>query len=393
METLSFKVQVVTPLFVSGANQDNPEIRPPSIKGVLRFWYRAMMGGVIGTDLNQLNELEGNLFGSTETASLLRLRLVSPPPVDENFSLRKLELGYLGFGLKGRKPFPAGSTFEFTIDDDPRISQYKGLLFGAIWLLTNLGGLGARTRRGFGSLKLTNVDEVIPENWRAWFQLPSKKNDLKNELVNYFKRGITSIRQVYKEFAGGKVAPVSSLPSFSVIAPEFFDLKILGEKNSPAVKSFPDWKKAMEAIYDHSRGFREDDTKHKVRRVQVRRGHRDIYVTKDYDKIKNWSKEREPKLILPIFGLPLHFQFGGRRIQVIGEKHERRASPLMFRVFKLGDKAYFVVLLRFRAQFLEKNEKLKIAERGRERHRVSIPDWKIVDDFFNDFPGVKVSLW
>jgi len=43
MERLSFKIHVATPLFLSGANQQKVELRPPSIRGALRFWFRAMM--------------------------------------------------------------------------------------------------------------------------------------------------------------------------------------------------------------------------------------------------------------------------------------------------------------------------------------------------------------
>jgi CRISPR type III-B/RAMP module RAMP protein Cmr1 len=43
MKQLAFKMQVVTPLFLSGADQHVAELRPPSIRGALRFWFRAMM--------------------------------------------------------------------------------------------------------------------------------------------------------------------------------------------------------------------------------------------------------------------------------------------------------------------------------------------------------------
>ena len=58
MKRLTFKLQVVTPLFLSGANQQVAELRPPSIRGALRFWFRAMMGGVVGGDWQKVQELD-----------------------------------------------------------------------------------------------------------------------------------------------------------------------------------------------------------------------------------------------------------------------------------------------------------------------------------------------
>jgi len=43
METLTVTLKTVTPLFLGGARQnEHAELRPPSIKGALRFWYRAI---------------------------------------------------------------------------------------------------------------------------------------------------------------------------------------------------------------------------------------------------------------------------------------------------------------------------------------------------------------
>ncbi len=44
MDKLVVTLKTVTPLFLGGANpNDTAELRAPSIKGALRFWYRAMV--------------------------------------------------------------------------------------------------------------------------------------------------------------------------------------------------------------------------------------------------------------------------------------------------------------------------------------------------------------
>jgi CRISPR-associated protein Cmr1 len=67
MKESSFKLQVVRPLFLSGARQQEAELRPLSIRGALRFWFRAMMGGVVGGDVAKVRKLEAAVWG-TETA-------------------------------------------------------------------------------------------------------------------------------------------------------------------------------------------------------------------------------------------------------------------------------------------------------------------------------------
>ena len=44
MLTKEYDVEVVTPMFLSGADQQKVEIRAASIKGQLRWWWRAMNG-------------------------------------------------------------------------------------------------------------------------------------------------------------------------------------------------------------------------------------------------------------------------------------------------------------------------------------------------------------
>ncbi len=45
-ETLEAQFRIVTPMFLGGANQDVSDgIRPPLVKGALRFWWRALNWG------------------------------------------------------------------------------------------------------------------------------------------------------------------------------------------------------------------------------------------------------------------------------------------------------------------------------------------------------------
>ncbi len=44
MKTIEFECETITPMFLAGADGKTPELRPPSIKGLMRFWWRAING-------------------------------------------------------------------------------------------------------------------------------------------------------------------------------------------------------------------------------------------------------------------------------------------------------------------------------------------------------------
>ncbi|MGH8604475.1 MAG: type III-B CRISPR module RAMP protein Cmr1, partial [Gammaproteobacteria bacterium] len=70
--TLQATYRIVTPMFLGGANQDPSDgIRPPSVKGALRFWWRALNWWRFrnaDTDdaaaLRELHKEEARLFGA-----------------------------------------------------------------------------------------------------------------------------------------------------------------------------------------------------------------------------------------------------------------------------------------------------------------------------------------
>jgi CRISPR-associated protein Cmr1 len=75
-------LETITPLFLTGADpRGEPELRAASIRGALRFWLRALLGGVIGDkDLDALRKAEPAVFGSTDTGAspvVVRIRNLS----------------------------------------------------------------------------------------------------------------------------------------------------------------------------------------------------------------------------------------------------------------------------------------------------------------------------
>jgi CRISPR-associated protein Cmr1 len=398
MDELNFKVQVVTPLF-SGGTATVFDVRPSAIKGQLRFWFRAMMGGVLGGDWREVKRLEGKVFGDAEQASKFIIRVNAHHFISKEFNFGRKEdsgIHYLGYGFsKTEKTLPK----KYISPDDPN-SQFnilfsfkdedediKSLCIASLWLLVNFGGLGARTRRGFGGVEVIDVKGSLPSELQTIFKKPTNIE----EISGYFKNNLNKIKTIFSKYSEINTKITSSQPLFSVISSNYWSLKILNN-------DFSSWRKAMNWIGLKFKKFREDHLK-KPHIIYTKKGKLQYYVSKDYDEVKKFfGSKNSINLKLPIFGLPIQFRFGslgGRKVRVRGSKHERRASPLFIRVFKLEEK-YLPLIIKFKSQFLEDKEKLKIEEIDREEKNfydnIPIPKWDTLDEFINSLPGVEVSI-
>jgi CRISPR type III-B/RAMP module RAMP protein Cmr1 len=90
---VEFRLETVTPLFLGGADQQ-PELRPASVRGALRYWLRTALGGVIGdNNLNELRCLEADVFGETERGSRVVVRLQGMPNTMTNYDLDRNQHG------------------------------------------------------------------------------------------------------------------------------------------------------------------------------------------------------------------------------------------------------------------------------------------------------------
>lgn len=162
-----FSFRVVTPLFLGGAQpKDFAELRPPAIKGLLREWYRVIVGADVARDN------EARFFGGTTEKSGQCPFLLSVDRAMEGMERWERQrvsakaisgLNYLGFTLNMgeniRKGIAPGSQFELGAAfprgaHQEAFQEQRRALLGTLWLLAHLGGVGSRSRRGIGSLAL-----------------------------------------------------------------------------------------------------------------------------------------------------------------------------------------------------------------------------------------------
>jgi CRISPR-associated protein Cmr1 len=164
MKRASYPFEVITPALAGGAQPHRKaEIRPASIRGQLRWWFRVLGG--FKSQSGSVRSREAEVFGSISTdspnASRLVVRVSNPPASSPPKTMEELgaapfsEKGYLLWPLRrqedARATIAPGSKFELQIlwKGNPELWPSIQAL---VAVFANLGSLGFRGRRAMGAL-------------------------------------------------------------------------------------------------------------------------------------------------------------------------------------------------------------------------------------------------
>ena len=161
---LEVTLETVTPLFLGGADGKS-ELRPPPFRGLMRYWFRALVGGVVSDTneaLKQIKQKEAEVFGSPDekhgqSAVWVRLNELNFKKGEAKILPHRDDpwINHQGRRMRNEpKPvIPPGTTTNLILTLKPGESPDK--LEMAVWSLLvglTLGGIGKRSRRGFGGL-------------------------------------------------------------------------------------------------------------------------------------------------------------------------------------------------------------------------------------------------
>ena len=314
--------RVVTPLFCAGANQQRAELRLPSFKGVLRFWWRALAWSRLDGNLDAIREQEDRLFGSAGGGrSRLSMHLaVSAEPetggVDTVLEVAGNVVGegarYLGYGVMDAFGKRAGRLIRpclraplgFTVRMRGRGLAEEPLnhLRSALLAVGMLGGMGAKSRKGYGSLAIQSlrVDDV--EQWQA----PQSVADLRDR--------IKALR--YE-------AGPSGWPAFTAFCGRTRHVLVRSARNVQAME-------LLNLVGREMMRYRSWGHNGQVLGRPSERNFKD-----DHDLMKSPRRNTHPRRIA--FGLP--HNYGKHPRDQVGphdRKLDRRASPLLIHVHHCG---------------------------------------------------------
>lgn len=202
--------RVTTPMFCGGASGEAADLRLPSFKGVLRYWWRALAWSSYGGDLGRIHQKEEALFGSAKRGqSRVSMRLKSPPAVARRRKGKVLQVPgtnrpigegacYLGYGVMEAFGKKAGQLtrscldggFEFTVQMRLPTAGKEGLrreqmalLESALVCVGVFGGLGAKSRKGYGSVAISAT--TVGGELRA---IPRSKLKLRETIADLHRR-------------------------------------------------------------------------------------------------------------------------------------------------------------------------------------------------------------
>ncbi|MBI5305483.1 MAG: type III-B CRISPR module RAMP protein Cmr1 [Chloroflexi bacterium] len=412
---LNFTLETLTPLFLGGADQDQDvELRPASVRGALRFWYRALYAGIHGDDVRALQHAEGDLFGDTTAASRILVKLAgnltaeSPPvtpPAREGDPGGAAYMFWSVLRQKRQAFLPNGKTFSLELQTRrvPRQNQTDDetmmrASLAALWLLTHLGGLGARARRGGGNLALHPTDPTqIPSGLPAWETRAHTAAELQRELAD----GIHQCRAALRCNAWCDQNEIAALPAFDILHPQTCSIRVWNRA------PFPNWQTALEAIGQAFKNFRSRKPESDYATVKaavdmqsdsldpVQRAAFGLPIVFYY---RSLQQEYQAHLYQQFLKEGMSEQEASRKANrqarkeatgtLEGETHERRASPLSFRLTRLANGQFVIVLVYFKARLLgmleregrSRPEKLKLRREGNAVF-ANTPSLNLIDDF------------
>jgi len=348
---------ITTPLFMGGAANDGnarPELRAPSIKGLLRFWFRATALPSLGT-LEKVWEKERELFGSTDGQGKFLLSAnqssgltIAGPNTENLMDARDHGLKYLGYRTYGsRKFFKPGGRFTVALELRKRknlkaTDEDREFLKNSLIALGLFGGAGSRSRRGFGSLTLTNLEIGGEQVWKR----PTSIGDLEK-----------CIRTFISELNIAKGSREAKLPPYTSFS-ELTKISIIESEENESI---------LEFLNRIGEKFREH-------RKEVGDKNGDVILIKRFlkgDRINNHPSRA-------VFGLPHNYFLKNIKksatVEPSGSENKRRASPLLIHIHALNKDRFAAVLTLLPAVFLPNDKKITV------REIVSKKKMKVLDD-------------
>jgi CRISPR-associated protein Cmr1 len=174
------RYKLITPLFGGGVEAHKADpitvIRGASVRGQLRFWWRATRGGQFNGSLEKMREAEQAIWGSAAkkgdeksgpSAVIVDVRILNrgkPLRAEDRKGNPLRNIGepnsiysYVAFPLRDSSEAVVLQDVEFELTVRYPV-EVQNEVQAALWAWESFGGLGARTRRGFGAVQLTHIN-------------------------------------------------------------------------------------------------------------------------------------------------------------------------------------------------------------------------------------------
>lgn len=367
--------ELITPLFGGGVEPGYVDpvtvVRGTEVRGHLRFWWRATRGGHFNGDLKKMKKKEDEVWGAASTAEhpapsqvQLTVTCTNEGTPDRPFEINQkarpgsLAPAYAAFPLQPSdeearqlrrtnaetKAVRVGVQFFVAISFK---DEHRPEVEAALWAWETFGGIGARTRRGFGALRLTGIQERKSgeEKWqkvevdlppstdvvKKWVQDKFSAFDIKGnwpENVPALSTPVNQLKvvkaQVEMKGGGGKGKSQGAKKVTVFTTQEVWDYLILKLRKFRQARYDKDGGKGVDNDYGLS---------HWPEANEIRRRLNPMAETEQRAAIKKFPRAR--------LGLPINFHFPHDQdtpdVELVGTESKRRASPLILRPLVCAD--------------------------------------------------------
>jgi CRISPR-associated protein Cmr1 len=195
------RYKFLSPVFGGGVRVDGARkpfdpktpLRVPSLRGQLRFWWRAVNPRGCRT-VKELLDAETKVFGAASESSFeaLDIAVTQQPPLPSSLSVmvprEKMKtlpgmekLAYGAFPLRDPEGIAHGDLYQYTGEWEVCFrygASVKDDVEAALWAFAHFGGLGGRTRRGFGAVEQCAPKLLdIAEGWKRWIDDRSRQRE------------------------------------------------------------------------------------------------------------------------------------------------------------------------------------------------------------------------
>lgn len=305
-------LRALTPIYKGGSTtthiDEGRPFRPTSIRGALRFWWRATSHH---SDVKALRKREKEIFGGVHGgAPVASAVTVAVRDQKSNPGPRPKDKPY-AFGVTGKDPDESIRNKQVhqnataTLRVEWRDQEFHDEIMPALraWLL--FGGTGGRSRRGAGSIWWSgglDTPVSIEAYVAAWRSLtPPPKQTL------------------WPTLAGGVLLVGPALPS--------------------AERA---WGAGLDGMRD-VRASQDVSSKFAAKRNLLE------WKARDYVPICKGESFRSPRAAL---GLPIRFNSKGNGFRGVlnAKDHNRYPSPIHFKVIQIGERAYHPVFVVLRGE-------------------------------------------
>ncbi|HUZ26623.1 MAG TPA: type III-B CRISPR module RAMP protein Cmr1 [Streptosporangiaceae bacterium] len=426
-------LEVTTPLFNGGADPDGeagfrpvtePGVRVASLRGAMRFWFRALAGTVAGPDLALLARMEEAVFGGPQAASPVKMRISSQSPASRNITPKFIQVPGRPGGAgrhagSGRSAPGAGRGLSQGRDDgkwliyllgqgladaaarelrrsfvepgkgiavDFRLSGNEAvdsLAIASLWLLCAYGGLGARTRRGFGGLAIIGATGPLPGEWTPESVL-SPGLDHFQGLTCLWPQSQMTLWQLYLTDLPGVEVPEPGGEEAWTTRPSY---PVLSRRWAPAAlrqggNPEPDWTRVLGYAGEQYRWFRaQEDAPGVPYRPQIK--------TPEW---RNVTGRGDNRFALGALGLPIVFKKEGPTVHADHMERGkpvplRRASPLWLRAVSDERKRWRLFSYAFQAEFLPASARVHLWPRGTRQGQ----EMDVTSDDLDDRTGIWIK--